>query len=103
MASSDPPRLEKSAKAMFPTRPSISGIFIDMSSMWKLASFAASVTEMESAYRPACYAQHVMGTRGRLLGSNSLPNRDGFFNRAVLELPSPQCARRFRLLHDFCG
>jgi hypothetical protein len=83
MPLSDQPTRAKSARDMFPTKPSASGIFIDTSSMWKRVSFAGNVTAMVSAFRLARDAPHAVDIKDRSRGSSSPPTRNVFFNLAV--------------------
>jgi hypothetical protein len=80
---SDQPTRAKSARDMFSTKPSASGIFIDTSSTWKLVSSAGNVTAMVLASRLARDAPHAVDVKDRSRGSSSPPTRNAFFNRAV--------------------
>jgi hypothetical protein len=83
MPLSDQPTRAKSARHMFPMKPSASGIFIDTSSMWKPVSFAGNVTAMVLACRLARDAPHAVDVRDRSRGSSSPPTRNVFSNGAV--------------------
>jgi hypothetical protein len=83
MPLSDQPTRAKSARDMFPTKPSASGIFTDTSSMRKPVSFAGNVTAMVLSPRLAGDAPHAVDARDRSRGSSSPPIRNVFFNRAV--------------------
>jgi len=85
MPLSDQPTRAKSARDMFPTKPSASVIFIDTSSMWKPLSFAGNVTAMVSASRLARDAPHAVDVRDLSRGSSSPPTRSVFSNRAILK------------------